>query len=48
LDGIAVIMSFIVLVFLKDNGAHESAGRAAAGEQLELGKSLLGEDVESV
>jgi hypothetical protein len=48
LDGIAVIMRFIILIFLEDDGSHESAGGAAAGEQLELGKALLGEDVKPV
>jgi hypothetical protein len=41
-------MCFIILVFLKDNGPHESAGGAATSEKLELGKALLGEDVETV
>jgi hypothetical protein len=48
LDGIAVIMCFIILIFLKNNGTHESAGRTAASKQLKLGKALLGENIETV
>jgi hypothetical protein len=48
LDGVAVIMCFIILIFLKDDCTHESAGCAAASEKLKLGKALLREDVETI
>lgn len=47
LNGTAV-MIFFILVFLEHDGPHEPAGRTAAGEQLELSKPLLGENVETI